>query len=323
MKIMKNHNIILLIIAIFLSACITKNQKVNDNDSPPDSYRDIETAYFGFDIKVTDLGDGLFQLRTDRSGNVGVLVGSDGVFMIDTQMEHLVKKIDSTQKELSGHRDVELVLNTHLHRDHVRGNAYFADKGAQIMAHPNVRKYLESSRAIVALKREAPEVKPAYLPSIGVSTGTTVSMNGQTGYIYHTPNAHTDGDIFIHFKEANVIHAGDLLFSGRFPFIDIDNGGSVAGYIAGMEKILEIADQNTRIIAGHGPISSEIHLEDNIKMLNETHEIIKAHVDKGMSLKEIKQLNPLKDFTATWEWAFITTDLMVQTHYYELTGRLE
>lgn len=276
-----------------------------------------------FDIQVTDLGGGLFQLRTDRSGNVGILVGPDGVFMIDTQMEHLVKKIDSAQKELSGHRDVELVLNTHLHRDHVRGNAYFADIGAQIMAHPNVRKYLESSRAIAALKRQAPEVEHAYLPTIGVSTGTTVSMNGQTGYLYHTPNAHTDGDIFIHFKEANVIHAGDLLFSGRFPFIDIDNGGSVAGYIAGMEKVLEIADANTRIIAGHGPISSQTHLVDSIKMLKETHNIIKAYVDKGLSLKDIKQMNPLKDYSASWEWAFISTELMVQTHYYQLTGQLE
>lgn len=280
-------------------------------------------GYKGFDIKVSDLGQGIYELRTDRSGNVAVLIGDDGVFMVDTQMEHLVDLIDSAQKKLSNNREVNLVLNTHLHRDHVMGNAYFKSKGATIMAHPNVRKYLVSPRAIKALGREAPLVSKEYLPTVNITDETTITMNNQNIQLFHTPRAHTDGDLFVYFKDANVIHAGDLLFAGRFPFIDIDNGGTVAGFIAGVEKILAVADENTKIIAGHGPTSTISDLQASIKMLNETHEIINKLVQQKLSLAEITQMQPLAKYHDKWNWAFITTDRMVQTHYYDITGKLE
>ena len=277
----------------------------------------------GFDIKVTDLGNNIFELRTDRSGNVAVLIGQDGVFMVDTQMEHLVELIDSAQKKLSDNRDVDLILNTHFHRDHVRGNAYFKKRGAIIMAHPNVRRYLENPGAIKALGREAPSFTPEYYPTIDVTEDASIKMNGQSIELYHTPNAHTNSDLFVVFKEANVIHAGDLVFNRRFPFIDIDNGGSVAGFIAGIKKILEVADQDTKIISGHGPIATLDDLEATVAMLNETHKIIKKLIDQGLSLKAIKALNPLNSYTKKWHWAFITTERMVTIHYYDITGLLE
>ncbi len=172
----------------------------------------------GFDIKVTDLGSGIFQLRTDRSGNVAVLIGEEGVFMVDTQMEHLVELIDSTQKQLSNNREVNLILNTHFHRDHVRGNAYFKQRGAIILAHPNVRRYFAKPGAIKMLGREAPTFTRHYFPTVDVTEETTIAMNGQSIALYHTPNAHTNSDLFVFFKEANVIHAGDLVFTQRFPF---------------------------------------------------------------------------------------------------------
>ena len=277
----------------------------------------------GFDIKVTDLGSNIFELRTDRSGNVAVLIGADGVFMIDTQMEHLVELIDTTQKKLSSNQDVKLILNTHFHRDHVRGNAYFKERGAIIMAHPNVRKYLENPKAIKALGREAPSFTPQYYPTIDVTEDKSIKMNGQSIALYHTPNAHTNSDLFVVFEEANIIHGGDLIFNRRFPFNDIDNGGSVMGYIAGIKKIMEVADKNTKIIAGHGSIATLDDLQATIVMLNETHKIIKTLVDKGLSLAAIKALDPLHDYTKKWHWAFITTERMVTTHYYDITGLLK
>ncbi|BDX06177.1 MBL fold metallo-hydrolase [Planctobacterium marinum] len=277
----------------------------------------------GFDIKITDLGSHIYELRTDRSGNVAVLVGEDGVFMVDTQMEHLVELIDDTQKTLSGNRDVNLILNTHFHRDHVRGNAYFKQRGAVIMAHPNVRGYLKNPTALKMLGREAPMFTPDYYPTIDVSDDTTINMNGQSIGLYHAPNAHTNSDLFVVFKEANVIHAGDLLFNRRFPFIDIDNGGSVAGYIAGIEKIISVSDHNTKIIAGHGPIANLQDLKATIAMLSETHKIIQGLVEQGLALTTIKALKPLESYTKTWSWQFINTDLMVTTHYYDITGKLE
>jgi len=279
--------------------------------------------YKGFDIKITDLGSGIYELRTDRSGNVGLSIGIDGVFMIDSQMEHLVELIDSNQKKLSNNQNVDIILNTHLHRDHVRGNAYFNSKGAIIMAHPNVRKYLKSPRAIKALDRAAPIITEDYFPVVNITADTSINMNGQTIELYHPPSAHTDGDIFVRFKEANVIHAGDLLFSGRFPFIDIDNGGSVSGYIEGLKMILDLANLETSIIAGHGPTSSIQDIKNSLNMLQKSRKIIYDLVQQGLSLKEVSARSPLKEFTKEWSWAFITTDLMVQTHYYDLTGKLK
>lgn len=277
----------------------------------------------GFDIKVTDLGGNIFELRTDRSGNVAVLTGEDGVFMVDTQMEHLVELIDETQKKLSGNRDVNLILNTHFHRDHVRGNAYFKQRGAVIMAHPNVRRYLEKPKAIKMLGRQAPTFTSAYYPTVDVTNDTSIKMNGQTIELYHTPNAHTNSDLFVMFNEANVIHAGDLVFNKRFPFIDIDNGGTVTGYIAGIKQIIEVSNSDTKIIAGHGPIATISDLEASITMLEETQSIIKTLVEKGLSLAAIKALNPLAIYTEKWDWAFINTDRMVTTHYYDITGQLK
>ena len=277
----------------------------------------------GFDIKVTDLGSRIFELRTDRSGNVAVLIGEDGVFMLDTQMEHLAELIDGAQKKLSDNRDVDLILNTHFHRDHVRGNAYFKERGAITMAHPNVRRYLENPVALKALGREAPKFTPQYFPTIDVTEDTSIKMNGQSIELYHAPNAHTNSDLFVAFKEANVIHGGDLVSTRRFPFIDIDNGGSVAGFIAGLKAIIEVADADTQIIAGHGPIATLGDLEASIAMLNETHNIIKALIYQGLSLEAIKALDPLNKYTDKWNWAFITTERMVTTHYYDITGLLE
>lgn len=277
----------------------------------------------GFDIKVTDLGHGIFQLRTDRSGNVGVLIGEDGVFMVDTQMEHLVELIDGAQKKLSNNRDVDLILNTHFHRDHVRGNVYFKKRGAKIMAHPNVRRYIESPGALKVLGREAPSFTPQYSPTIDIKKDTSIKMNGQNIELYHPSNAHTNSDIFVLFKEANVIHGGDLVVTRRFPFIDIDNGGSVSGFIEALRSIIKLADADTKIIAGHGPIATLDDVKASIAMLVETHGIIKELTEQGLSLQAIKALNPLNRYTEKWNWAFITTERMVTIHYYDITGRLE
>jgi len=277
----------------------------------------------GFDIKVTDLDNGIFELRTDRSGNVAVLIGEDGVFMVDTKMEHLVELIDNAQKKISGNRDVNLILNTHFHRDHVRGNAYFKERGAIIMAHPNVRRYLKSPQEIKALGRNPPSFTPQYYPTIDVTEDTSFKMNGQSIELYHALNAHTNSDLFVLFKEGNIIHGGDLIFNRRFPFIDIDNGGSVAGYIAGIRKIIEVANEETKIISGHGPIATLSDLKASVIMLRETHKLIKDLVDQGLSLESIKMLNPLNRYTKKWNWEFITTERMVTTHYYDITGLLE
>lgn len=273
-------------------------------------------------VQTSDLGHGLYMLSTDRGGNVGILVGEDGVFMIDTQYEQFAPLIDAAQREISG-QDVELVLNTHWHGDHVQGNAYFAERGAVIAAHHTVRERLTHPQTSQLIGYTAEPLAPAYLPSLNLGDHFTITMNGQTADIIHTPTAHTDGDLFIVFEEANVIHTGDLLFSGMFPYIDLDTGGSVDGYIAGMQAVIARADDNTKIMSGHGPLSTREDLEASVAMLREGKARVQALVDQGLNLAQIQEANPLADFHEDWNWRFITTERMTTTFYRDITGRLE
>ena len=275
------------------------------------------------EVETTDLGNGLYQLSTGMAGNVGVSVGEDGVFMIDTQFESSALALDAAQREVSGDRAVDLVLNTHLHGDHVRGNAYFAELGAEIMAHPRVRPALMNP-VTSQLTGSTPEpLSGGYLPTIAVTDGNEIAMNGLTARLHHEPDAHTDTDIWVHWPEADVIHAGDLLFSGRYPFIDLDNGGTVEGFIAGMQSIVDAAGPETTIIAGHGPLSTKADLEASIAMLTEGRAAVAALVEEGADLAAVQAAEPLKDFHDAWNWGFITTERMVWTLYRDITGTTE
>ncbi|MEQ8404824.1 MAG: MBL fold metallo-hydrolase [Oceanicaulis sp.] len=271
-------------------------------------------------VESTDLGEGVYMLATGRAGNVGLSVGEDGVFMIDTQMESLAPAIDRAQRAVSGDRAVDLVLNTHLHGDHVLGNAYFAEAGAVVMAHESVRPALENPVTAQLTGRTPEPLSGAFLPTVSVSHGDAATLNGETARFHHTPDAHTGGDIFVVFEGADVIHAGDLLFSGLFPYIDLDNGGTVEGMIAGLQAVADAAGPDTQIIAGHGPLSTKADVEASIAMLTDTRAVIAALVDQGLGYEEILAREPLADWHEDWNWGFITTERMTWTHYRDITG---
>lgn len=271
-------------------------------------------------VETTDLGAGIYMLATNRAGNVGVSVGEDGVFMIDTQMENLAPAIDRAQRAVSDDRAVDLVLNTHLHGDHVLGNAYFAEQGATVMAHESVRPALMNPVTAQLTGRTPEPLSGAFLPTVSVSHGDAATLNGETARFHHAPSAHTGGDMFVVFEDADVIHAGDLLFSGMFPYIDLDNGGTVEGMIAGLRQVADAAGPDTKIIPGHGPLSTKADVEASIAMLTETRAAISALVEEGLSYQDILDREPLADWHEDWNWGFITTERMIWTHYRDLTG---
>jgi len=284
--------------------------------SAPGVAQDDQQVY----VETIDLGAGLYMLATNRAGNVGVSVGEHGVFMIDTQMENLAPAIDRAQREVSGDRAVDLVLNTHLHGDHVLGNAYFAEGGATIMAHESVREALMNP-VTAQLTGSTPEpLSGVFLPTVSVSQGDAATLNGETARFHHAPSAHTGGDLFVVFEGADVIHAGDLLFSGMFPYIDLDNGGTVEGMIAGLRQVAEAAGPDTQIIPGHGPLSTRADVVASADMLEATRAVIAGLVDEGLSYEEILQREPLAGWHEDWNWGFITTERMIWTHYRDLTG---
>ena len=273
-------------------------------------------------VETIDLGAGVYMLSTGRGGNVGLSVGEDGVFLIDTQFAPIAPFLDRAQRAVSGDRAVDIVLNTHLHGDHVQGNAWFAEAGAVIMAHESVRPALQNP-VTAQLTGSTPEpLDGAFLPVVNLQGDEALTLNDETVQLHHEPVAHTAGDIWVHFVEADVIHAGDLLFSGWFPYIDLDNGGSVQGFIDGMQAIHDAAGPDTQIIPGHGPLSTRDDLAASIAMLTQARQRIAALVDDGMDYDAILATEPLADFHDDWNWAFITTERMIWTLYRDVTGEI-
>ncbi|MCR9129230.1 MAG: MBL fold metallo-hydrolase [Alphaproteobacteria bacterium] len=273
-------------------------------------------------VETSDLGAGVYMLSTGRGGNVGLSVGEDGVFLIDTQFAPIAPYLDRAQRAVSGDRGVDMVLNTHLHGDHVLGNEYFAEAGAIILAHESVRPALENPVTAQLTGSTPDPLSGGFLPTVNLVGGETLTLNGQTVRLHHEPSAHTDGDIWVQFVEADVIHAGDLLFSGWFPYIDLDNGGTVEGFIAGMQAIADAAGPDTQVIPGHGPMSTKADLEASIAMLSESRARVAALVADGHDYQAVLDAEPLADFHDAWNWGFITTERMIWTLYRDITGEI-
>lgn len=255
-------------------------------------------------FKSTKVADGIYMLEGVggfAGGNLGLLAGDEGVVLIDDGLEQYSAKLLSAVGEAAG-APVDFVINTHVHGDHVGGNAALHAHGARVVAHDNIRVRMVASEAA----RDA-------LPELTFNDEMTFHLNGQQARLMHVPHAHTDGDAVILFPEANVIHTGDAMFNGLFPFIDLDSGGSVAGFIAAQSRLIDMVDEETRIIPGHGPLANRADLIRARDMLVDAEARVQALLDKGMSGEEIVAANPLADYHDNWNWGFITTERMTQT----------
>ena len=264
-------------------------------------------------IKTTEVVPGIYMVEgVDgfAGGNMSLLVGDDYVAMIDDGIDPVAPILLAHVTETAG-RPINFMINTHIHGDHVGGNAHFAENGTVIFAHDNIRKrLLEDTKAAGG---------DGGLPVVTFGEGVTFHLNGVDAKVFHVPQAHTDGDAAIHFPDVNVIHAGDLMFHKLFPYIDLDSGGSVRGYIAAQQKLLSMADDQTKIIPGHGGLATKADLQKDLMALTDSQARVKLLVDQDKTLEEILQVNPLSVYHDTYNWSFITTEKMTQTLYRELT----
>src|SRR6185503_603806 len=202
------------------------------------------------EIKTTKLTESIYMLE-GSGGNIGVLVGNDGIIIIDDQYAPLTEKIRTALSKISD-KPVKFVINTHFHGDHSDGNKNFADQGAIILSHENARKRLAVDYLFEALKQTQKASPYEALPKITFADSVTFHMNGQTVHVFYAKNAHTDGDVIIHFKEANIFHCGDVFVRYGFPFIDQPAGGSIDGMIKATENLIAITNDQSKIIPGHG-----------------------------------------------------------------------
>jgi glyoxylase-like metal-dependent hydrolase (beta-lactamase superfamily II) len=244
------------------------------------------------EIKVHQVATNLHYLE-GQGGNVGVLVGDDGVLMIDDQFAPLSEKLTAAIRTLS-QKPIRMLINTHVHGDHTGGNENFAKMGVDIVAHDNVRVRLARS---VANPPPPPAAALAAVALPVVTYGDTMKLhlNGETVIIGKLPPAHTDGDSYIRFVNADVLHVGDVFRTVGYPGVDGNNGGTVKGTLDALQALVDMAGPNTKIIPGHGVVSTR---EDVAAFRANTIEAQRRFTDlikQGMTLEQVVAANPTAD----------------------------
>lgn len=257
------------------------------------------------EIKTNKLSEKIFMLE-GSGGNIGVLTGKDGTVLIDDQFAPLSEKINNALKKLTD-KTVKFVINTHFHDDHVGGNENFASEGTVIVAQANSRLRMTTDQLMAAFNSTQKAAPYQALPKITFTESVTLHLNGETVEVLHIKNAHTDGDAVIYFKESNIIHTGDVFVRYGLPFIDQPHGGSIDGMIAGIDDIMNLINDDTKIIPGHGDIATKKDMFDYKKMLQTVRDRITDGIKKGKTLNEIIASDPTKEYTAGFDRsAFIT-----------------
>ncbi|MDB5698492.1 MAG: fold metallo-hydrolase [Alphaproteobacteria bacterium] len=269
------------------------------------------------EIKTERLAPGVAVLF-GAGGNIALSHGEDGNVIVDDQFAPLTDKISAVIATFD-RKPVRFVINTHWHPDHTGGNENFGKRGAVILAHDNVRSRM-SSEQFRAMTEEkiAPSPKGA-LPVVTFAEAVTMHLNGDTLHVSHVANAHTDGDAIIHWQKANVLHMGDTFMNRvSFPFIDRRAGGSIDGYIAAADRGLALADAETRIIPGHGPIGTRADLQAFRDMLIDIRAKVANGITAKRTLAQIKASAPAARYGMPD--GFIKPDQFVEAVYASLTS---
>lgn len=269
------------------------------DNSHSENRQDIE-------VRTTNVARNVYMLQ-GRGGNVGALIGPDGILIVDDDYKSMSAKLAAALKVLGSDKP-RFVFNTHWHGDHSEGNEYFG-KDSTIVAHVNVRKRLLDPPMIFGQKM-APYPAVA-LPIITYTERMSVHINGEEVQAVHYPNGHTDGDTVVFFKTSNVVHFGDDFFVGRFPFVDIDSGGSVQGLINNIADLIRQIPPDAKLIPGHGPLATLDDLKAFHRALVETSDLVQKEMKKGRSLDEIKKAG-LPEQYKEWGSGFIKTDMWIE-----------
>lgn len=258
------------------------------------------------------------HMLVGAGGNIGVSTGSDGILVIDDQYAPLTEKILAAIKAISD-RPVDFVVNTHWHGDHTGGNENMGKAGAVIVAHRNVRARM-STEQFPSFFDPTPPSPPGALPVVTFTEDVSFHFNGDELHVFHVEPAHTDGDSVVHWRSTNVFHMGDLFFNGGYPYIDLGSGGSADGIIAAANRVLELANDESKIIPGHGELSNKKELTAYRDMMVEVRSRISEHVTAGKSLEQVLAAKPIQDLDAQWGTGFIKGNQITEFVYRSLSN---
>ena len=250
------------------------------------------TDFSAVQIKVHKVAGNIYYLE-GQGGNVGVSVGDDGVIMIDDQFAPLTDKLLAAIRTISD-KPVRFLINTHIHGDHTGGNENIGKLGIPIIAHDNVRVRLAHG------VNGGEPLAAVALPDLTYADSVSLHLNGDDVEIMKMPAAHTDGDSIIWFKNANVIHVGDVFRTTGYPGVDAGNGGSVKGTLEALQKIIDMAGPDTKLIPGHGVVSSRDDVVEFRNMVVEVQKRISDLIRQGMTLEQVVAAKPTADLDGRW-----------------------
>jgi len=262
-------------------------QQANPGPRPPD--------FSKVDIKVDDLGHRTYMLE-GQGGNITLAVADDGIIMVDSEFAPLHDKIKAAIATVTD-QPVRYLIDTHFHLDHTGGSAAFAAEGAAVVAQENVRKRLAAGTEGMNGNHMTP-LPESDLPTKVYGDELTLKLKGRMAELRHLSAAHTDGDTYVYFADANVLATGDLVSIGRYPYIDVVNGGNLKGMIAAANALLKRTTDQTRIVPGHGPLAGKPDLLVYRDMLQSAHTRMEKLVREGKSEDDVLAARPFADFDA-------------------------
>jgi len=282
----------LSLLLILFNTTVSNSKVTSTEEYARNAWGNLETA----EVTTRKVNENLFLLY-GLGGNIAVSKGNDGVLIVDSQIPIIFPKIMKAIKKLSDDKII-YTINTHWHWDHSDGNLVLDSDETKIISHSNARENMQKGGLInmgTTILNQEPYPKSA-LPVITHENGMSLYFNDDKIDLLHFGPAHTTGDTVIYFTNQNAIHLGDVFFSNSYPFIDVDNGGSLSGMINYLEKIVLVIDKDTIVMPGHGEISSTSDIKETIEMLKTVKNRILMSIKNNQSLEQIISSNITKDF---------------------------
>ena len=300
-KTTKYSNCLKLFLLVILSVFLTKERVFAQEKNEIDEKRKTITSVKDTLVK---LSSHVYAILSDgEAGNIAIYENPDGLVLVDDQWIELLPIVKQLLATITD-KPVKYVLNTHFHYDHTDGNKVFGKEGTIIISHDNIRKRLEEKQ-VLSLSNLVQKAYPfEALPFITFSDSLTLNEPNEKIKVYHVKNAHTDGDSFIEFMNANIIHTGDVFVRYGFPYIDDNNGGNIYGMIEAMDMLINYTNDSTKIIPGHGQISYKKDLIAYRNMLVTVVTRIKDGIENNLTIEQIKEQKPLKNLDLAWDGFF-------------------